>query len=163
MMENRIIVLGFANQFGAEGMLEQVEAFEKQGLITLEDAVIASRGSGPNVQIKQARPKTGKTSLKGSGVGFLAGMLLGGPILGAAAGAGVGAIIGAIKDYGLDDNFVRDITDSLDTDKSALFLLVKESKPEEFHDKLHQYEAQVLTTNLPPEREKALRAMLGDK
>ncbi|MEJ2710893.1 MAG: DUF1269 domain-containing protein [Anaerolineales bacterium] len=153
-MESKIVVLGFDRQYGAEGMLEQIE------LITLEDAVIASRGVGKDVEIMQARPQGKKGSLKGSGVGLLAGLLLGGPILGVAAGAGIGAIVGSVRDYGLDDKFVEGITESLKPDSSALFLLVKEAKAEEFQGKLDQFEAYVLTTSLPPDREKALREMI---
>jgi len=88
-MTSTIIVLGFEHEYGAEGMLEHIDNFEQEGLISLEDAVIATRGVGGEVTIKQANPQAGKTSLKGSGVGLLAGLLLGGPILGAAAGAAV--------------------------------------------------------------------------
>lgn len=159
-MESKIIVLGFESQYGAEGMLEEIEKFEQNGLIVLEDAVIALRGTGTDVEIRQARPQGGKTALKGSGVGLLAGLLLGGPILGVAAGAGIGGIISAFKDYGLDDNFVEQISKSLRPECSALFLLVKEAKAEEFQGKLDQFEASVLTTTLPPDREKALRKMI---
>jgi len=160
-MESKIVVLGFEAQFGAEGLMEEFDKFEKEGLITLKDAVIASRGPGMDVEIKQARPKAGKKALKGSGIGLLAGILLGGPILGVAAGAGIGAIVGSVKDYGLDDKFVEGITESLRPDSSALFLLVNEAKVEEFEGKLNQFEAHVLITSLPPDKEKALRELIG--
>jgi len=159
-MESKIVVLGFDRQFGAEGVLEEFDKFEKEGLIILEDAVTASRGSSPHVEIKQARPKTGKKALKGTGIGLLAGILLGGPILGAAAGAGIGAIVGSAKDYGLDDNFIKGITESLKPDSSALFLLIKEAKAEEFQGKLKQFDMHVLVTSLPPDKEDALRKLI---
>jgi uncharacterized membrane protein len=162
-MASKIVVLGFDNQYGAEGMLEQIEKFEEDGLITLEDAVSASRGVGTNVEITQARPQGGKAALKGSGVGLLAGLLLGGPILGVAAGAGIAAIASAIKDQGLDDDFVNEITKSLKPESSALFLLVKEAKTEEFQDKLAQFDARILTTTLDPDKEKALQEMIEGK
>lgn len=160
-MESRIVVLGFDGQYGAEGMLEQMESFEEQGLITLEDAVVTSRGVGTNIEVKQAHKK--HSALKGSGVGLLAGILLGGPILGVAAGAGIGAIMGKAKDSGLDEGFVSGIAESLKPDSSALFLLIKEVKAEEFEGKLNEFGARVLTTSLPIEREKALRDLLGEE
>ena len=160
-MASTIIVLGFDHQYGAEGMLEHIDKFQQEGLITLEDAVIASRGVGGEVTIKQANPQTGKTSLKGSGVGLLAGLLLGGPILGVAAGAGIGAIVGAAKDFGLDDHFVEEISESLKPESSALFLLVKEANTEELQGRFDKYDARVITTTLPPDREKALQKLLG--
>lgn len=160
-MTSTIIVLGFDHQYGAEGMLEYIDQFEREGLITLNDAVIAERGVGGEVTIKQANPQTGKTSLRGSGVGLLAGLLLGGPILGVAAGAGIGAIVGAAKDFGLDDHFVEEISESLKPESSALFLLVKEANTEELQGRFDKYEARVITTTLPPDREKALQKLLG--
>lgn len=161
-MTSKIIVLGFDHEYGAEGMLEHLDTFQQEGLISLEDAVIASRGVGKDVTIKQANPQTGKTSLKGSGVGLLAGLLLGGPILGAAAGAGIGAIVGSIRDFGLDDHFVEGISESLKPESSALFLLVKEAKTEELQGKFDKYEARVITTSLSPDKQKALQKFLGE-
>lgn len=162
-MTSTIIVLGFDRQYGAEGMLEHIEKLEQEGLIKLEDAVIASRGVGDKVTIEQANPQTGKTSLKGGGLGILAGLLLGGPILAAAAGAGIGAIIGSVKDFGLDDHFVKDISDSLKPESSALFLLVKEAKLEELQGRFGNYDARVMTTTLSPDKEIALQKFLENK
>ena len=161
-MTSTIIVLGFDHQHGAEGMLEHLDQIQQEGLIILEDAVITSRGVGDKVDIKQANPQTGKTSLKGSGVGLLAGLLLGGPILGAAAGAGIGAIVGSVRDFGLDDHFVKEISESLKPESSALFLLVKEAKTEELQGRFSNYEARVITTTLSPEKQKALQQFLGE-
>ena len=152
-MTSTIIVLGFDHQHGAEGMLEHLDQIQQEGLIILEDAVITSRGVGDKVDIKQANPQTGKTSLKGSGVGLLAGLLLGGPILGAAAGAGIGAIVGSVRYFGLDDHFVKEISESLKPESSALFLLVKEAKTEELQGRFSNYEARVITTTLSPEKQ----------
>jgi len=162
-MTSTIIVLGFDHQYGAEGMLDHLDQFEKGGFITLEDAVITSRGVGDKVDIKQANPQTGKTSLKGSGVGLLAGLLLGGPILGAVAGSGIGAVVGSIKDFGLDDRFVKEISESLKPESSALFLLVKEAKTEELQGRFDNYGARVITTTLHPDEEIALQKFLGEK
>jgi len=162
-MTSTIIVLGFDHEYGAEGMLEHIDKIEQEGLITLEDAVIAERGIEGNVTFKQANPQTGKASLKGSGVGLLAGLLLGGPILGVAAGAGIGAIVGSVRDFGLDDHFVEGISESLKPESSALFLLVKEAKTEELQGRFDKYEARVITTTLSPDKQEALQKFLGER
>jgi len=162
-MTSTIIVLGFDHEYGAEGMLEHLNTFQQEGLILLEDAVIAERGVEGNVTIKQANPQAGKTSLKGSGVGLLAGLLLGGPIMGAAAGAGIGAIVGSVRDFGLDDHFVEGISESLKPESSALFLLVKEAKTEELQGRFDKYEARVITTSLSTDKQKALQKFLGER
>src|SRR5262245_53466478 len=158
--ENKIIVFGFDRQYGAEGALIEIEKMVEEGLLTIEDAVTATCNIAGNVEIKQGRPKSGKSAKKGAGVGLLAGMLLGGPILGVAIGAGIGKIIGSMKDYGLDDKFIGSISASLQPETSALFLLVVDAKIDEIRERLKHLEARVLTTNLPADKEKELRKLM---
>jgi uncharacterized membrane protein len=159
-MDDRIVVFGFDREFGAEGALIDIEKMVEEGLLVIEDAVTASCNIAGQIQIKQGRPKSNKSAKAGAGVGFLAGMLLGGPILGAAVGAGIGKIMGSLKDYGLDDKFIGSISASLQPQSSALFLLVVEAKADEIKERLKHLEARVLTTNLPPEKEKELRKLV---
>jgi uncharacterized membrane protein len=161
-MASNIVVLGFDNQYGAEGMLEDMQRWQEEGLLELEDAVIASRGPGRDVQIEQTHRQGGRFALRGGGAGLLAGLLLGGPILGLAAGAAAGGIAAALKDYGLDDNFVEEVSQWVKPETSALFLLVKEAKADDVLEKLRSYGAVVLTTTLAPEQEERLRQALAE-
>jgi len=162
-MESRIVVLGFDNQYAAEGMLQDLYRLQDEGLIDLEDAVVASRGVGTRVDIKQTRSLTGKYAGRGTGVGLLAGLLLGGPILGLIGGAAIGAITGALKDYGLDDEFIDEVSEWVGPNSSALFLLVKEAKAGEVLERLRVWKAKVLTTTLPEEAEKRLEETLAEE
>jgi len=159
-MANNIVVLGFKNQYGAEAMLEDIEKWQEEGLIELEDAVIASRGVGGEVQIEQTHKQGGRFALRGGGAGLLAGLLLGGPIVGLVGGIAAGGIAGALKDYGLDDAFVEEVSEWVQPETSALFLLVKEAKADEVLERLRTYGAMVLTSTLAPEQEKRLRQAL---
>lgn len=160
-MASQVVVLGFDNQYAAEGMLESITKMQEEGLIELEDAVIASRGPGTQVEIQQTRSETGKFALRGTGIGLLAGLLLGGPILGLAGGAAIGAISGAMKDHGLDDKFVNQVSEWVRPNTSALFLLVKEAKGEEVLARLKPFKAKILTTTLSDEQEKRLKEILA--
>ena len=162
-MANNIVVLGFNSQYGAEGMLEDMQRWQEEGLLELEDAVIATRGPGRNVQIEQTHKQGGKFALRGGGAGLLAGLLLGGPILGLVAGAAAGGIASALKDSGLDDDFVEEVSQWLQPETSALFLLVKEAKADEVLEKLRPYGATVLTTSLAPEQEERVRQALAEE
>jgi uncharacterized membrane protein len=127
-MANNIVVLGFESEYGAEAMLEDVRRWQEEGLIEVEDAVIASAGPGGKVDIKQThRSEKGKFALRGGGAGLVAGALLGGPILGVVAGVAAGVLKGTSKDkrFGLDDEFVDEVSGWLHANRSALFLLVK--------------------------------------
>ena len=157
------MVLGFDNRYGAEGMLESIQKWEEEGLIELEDAVVAWSGPSGEVQIQQTHKQGGKFASRGGGVGLLAGLLLGGPIVGLVGGATIGAITAALKDYGLDDEFVREASQWVRPETSALFLLVKEAKADEIEARLRPHGALVLTSSLDPEQEKRLRATLAEE
>lgn len=160
-MASQIVVLGFDNRYAAEAMLESISKMQEDGLIELEDAVVASRGPGTQVEIQQTRSETGKFALRGTGIGLLVGLLLGGPIVGLVGGAAIGAITGALKDQGLDDSFVDQVSEWVKPNTSALFLLVKEAKGEEVLARLKPFKAQVLTTTLSDEQQNRLKASLA--
>lgn len=162
-----IIVLGFPDKEGAENMLANVESWEQRGFFTVKDAVVVTKGSGNNqLEIKQTVKKAGKWALGGGGIGFLAGMLIGGPVGGLVVGATIGAISGAMKDSGIDDKFIRSVSESMDGDTSTLFVMV-EPNPDRDEDalrnELSEQRATVVSTTLAPEREQALRNMLSGK
>lgn len=160
-MASQVVVLGFDEEQGAEAMFDYLGEMQHEGLLELEDAVIASRGPGSNVEIRQTHSKAGKFALRGSGIGLLAGLLLGGPIGGLIGGAAIGGVTGALKDHGLDDSFVQDVSGWLRPNTSALFLLVKAAKGDEVLQRLQSLPAKVLTTTLPDEAEKRLRESLA--
>jgi uncharacterized membrane protein len=162
-MASNIVVLGFKNQYGAEGMLKDIQKWQEGVLIELEDAVIASRAAGGGIQIEQTHKEGGRFALRGGGAGLLAGLLLGGPILGLVGGVAAGGIANALKDYGLDDTFVKEVSQWVQPETSALFLLVKEAKADEVLDKLRPQGAIVLTTTLAPEQEKRLQQALAEE
>jgi uncharacterized membrane protein len=160
-MASQVVVFGFDEEQGAETMLDYVDDMQKEGLLELEDAVIASRGPGTDVDIRQMHSKAGKFALRGSGIGLLAGLLLGGPIGGLIGGAAIGGITGALKDHGLDDSFVEEVSGWVRPNTSALFLLIAEAKGEQVLPRLQSLNARVLTTTLPEEAEKRLRESLA--
>ena len=65
----------------------------------------------------------GKGAKRGSFWGFLIGLILGGPIAGALGGLALGTIYGGIKDKGLDDDFVKNVTKTMHSHSSAIFIL----------------------------------------
>lgn len=162
-MANNIIVLGFEGVSTAEDMLSTFELMQEQGIITLEDAVIATRATGGHVEIKQTHSETGKFALRGSGVGLLAGLLLGGPIGGLVAGATIGAIGGAMKDQGIDDAFIRQISEALVPDSSALFLMGRAEDADRFYKEIKPFKAMVATTTLSEEQERMLKDALAEE
>jgi len=83
--------------------------------------------------------------------------------VGLVGGLAAGGIAGALKDYGLDDSFIKEVSQWVQPETSALFLLVKEAKADEVLEELRSHEASVLTTTLAPEQEKRLRQTLAEE
>lgn len=162
-MASHIVVLGFELEYGAQGMLNDLQKWQEEGLVELEDAAIATSTPDGTIRIKQTHKKDDHFTLKGGGAGLLAGLLLGGPILGLIAGATAGAIKGSMKDYGLEDDFIEDVSKWVQPDTSALFLLVNEAKADQLLEKLRPFKAIILTTTLPQEGEDKLRDALADE
>jgi uncharacterized membrane protein len=159
-MTSNVIALIFDGATTAENMLTLFEDLQERNVVALEDAALASRGVSDQVEIKQTQSVTGKYTLRGTGIGLVAGLLLGGPIGGLAAGAAIGAISGSLKDIGIDDLFINDVSSALGPNSSALFLMGKANDPDEFHKALAPFRARVISTTLSDEQVKQLRATL---
>ena len=156
---SNIVALAFEGRETADGWLKDLNKLAEDGHIEILDAVVASRWVGKDVDIKQTQSAKGKYAKRGTGIGFLAGLLLGGPILGAAGGAAVGAITGSMKDVGIEDSFIEEIAQGVAPNTSMLFLMVQNAD-EKVMEYLKPFKARVLTTTLPPEEEARLQKIL---
>jgi uncharacterized membrane protein len=174
----QLVILAFDGAHTADDMLTLVQDLDDRGLLTIEDAVVASRpavgdrlmptvgttgapvgefaNEHPAVTITQTDSRRGRSALLGGGVGLLLGWLFGGPV----GGAAVGAVIGALRDRGIDDRFIHELGDQLQPDSSAIFLLVRSAEPARVLEELRPYKGRVIHTTIAPEVEAALRKTL---
>lgn len=160
-LDNQMIALGFEGEATAAEVLNNILDWQEHGILKLEDAVIASRGYGAQVDIRQTKTMTGKYALKGSGIGLLAGILLGGPVGGLVVGAAAGAVAGKRKDIGIDDHIIKQVSDELRPDTSMLFLLGKAQDPKRLSDALSTLDAVVVTSTLTGQQQENLMRLLG--
>jgi uncharacterized membrane protein len=91
----------------------------------------------------------------------LIGLLFFVPIFGAAIGAGAGALMGKFSDLGINDDFVKQVGNSINPGESALFLLVRDAVVDKVLPQLKQFQFQVIQTSLSQEDEQRLRETLG--
>ncbi len=91
--------------------------------------------------------------------GLLIGILFFNPILGAALGAASGALGGALSDYGINDKFMKDVSEVLQPGQAALFLMVRRHASDKVIDRLSQKGGKIIRTNLDATKEAALRAV----
>ena len=121
---------------------------QKEKLIDLEDACVVERTADGKVHIKQAVDLAAIGAAQGGSLGALWGTLvellllnpLAGMALGALAGAGTGALSGAMTtDFGINDEFIEKLGETVPAGSSALFIQVKEMTEERvFRDRTLQ-------------------------
>ncbi|WP_429811095.1 DUF1269 domain-containing protein [Ensifer sp. B1-9] len=166
---SELIVVGFDSPEEADRVLVRLAGLKKEYLIDLEDAVVVVRDTEGKVHLKQSLNLTavGATSglLSGSIWGGLVGLLFLNPLagfaIGGALGAGAGALSGSLTDYGIDDEFIKSLGNTIPNNSSALFILVRKVQPEKVLAEFPDLRGRVLKTSLSPEQEQKLQAALS--
>ncbi|MGC9526312.1 MAG: DUF1269 domain-containing protein [Limnospira sp.] len=148
---------------GAEKALDKLKELQKQLLIEIEDAAIVYWPEGrKKPKTTQAVDLVGAGAFGGAFWGLLFGLIFFVPLFGMAVGALAGALSGHFTDYGIDDDFIKDVRDQVTEGTSALFLLtgnVTMDKVEEaFKD---EEKGQLIKSNLTSEQEAKLREDFG--
>jgi len=157
-------VYKFTTESGAEQMLGTVQSLQTQHLIKLQDAAIVTWPEGKN------NPKTRQLAnlgaigaLDGAFWGMLFGFLFFIPLLGAAIGAVMGGLSGYFADYGIDDNFIKQVREKVTPGTSALFLMTSDATVDKVVDALKQHQFELVSTNLPKEQEEKLRELFAQE
>jgi uncharacterized membrane protein len=165
-----LVVLDFDGIHTADEVLNKLRSLQKENLIDLEDACVVERGEDGRVHIKQAVNLTSmgatRGGLSGAFWGTLVGLLflnpLAGMAIGALAGAGAGALAGSLADYGINDDFVKRLGETIPPGSSALFVLVKSVTLDKVLPEIEPYKPRVLRTSLSNEAEAKLKATLAE-
>jgi uncharacterized membrane protein len=164
-----LVVVGFDNPNEADRALVELARLQREYLIDLEDAVVAIRGPDGKLRLKQSVDLVGAGAagggLWGAMWGSLVGLLFLNPLLGLVAGgalgAGAGALSGSLADYGINDDFIRQVGETLQPNTSALFVLVRKAQPEKVLQELSGFRGRVIRSSLSPEQEARLQTALS--
>jgi uncharacterized membrane protein len=156
-----LVVIVYPSEQKAEEVRKRLFELQKEYLIKLGDAVIATKSSDGQIQLHQVVNTTASGALSGSFWGLLIGVLFLNPILGAALGAAGGALGGALTDFGINDKFMKDLAESIHPGDAALFVLVREMTADKVLEQIKDYGGVVLKTSLTDAREQALRDALA--
>ena len=78
-------------------------------------------------------------------------------------GAASGALNGAISDIGVDDDFMRELGESLPPGSSALFVLIKKATPDKVLQEIAPFGGKVLRTSLSKDDETQLQEVLDKR
>jgi len=157
---SELISVAYPDAYKAADVLNAMRRLQNEYLIDLEDAAYVTKDSEGRIRLHQSVniPLIGAVS--GTFWGALIGMIFLNPLLGAALGAGSGALSGAIADYGINDDFMKNLAAELRPDSSALFILARRYTPDKVIQELSRFGGTVLRTSLTHEAEVRLQQAL---
>lgn len=155
-----LIVIGYEDKYKAEEVRLTLRKLQKDYLIDLEDAVVATKDDKGKVQLHQAVNLTAAGAMGGGFWGTLVGVIFLNPLLGLAVGAAAGAASGALTDIGINDNFMKELAANMGTSGSMLFVLVRRATEDKVLEELRGSGGKVLKTSLSHEDQAKLQAAL---
>jgi uncharacterized membrane protein len=157
-----LTVWKFETSSGAKDALATLAELQRQHHIVLIDAATVTWPKGKKQpRTQQAVDLVGRGALDGAFWGMLFGFLFFVPLLGLAVGAAVGGVSGRFKDYGINDDFIKDVQSKVTEGTSALFLLTGAATREKVQEAFQNVKMELISSNLSDAQEAELRAAFG--
>ncbi len=158
---SNLVVIAYPDEYRAAEVLASLRRLNKEYLIDFDDACYVTKDARGKIKLHQNTSLTGAAAAWGGMWGMLIGLLFFVPFIGLAIGAGLGALSGKLSDYGIDDNFAKQLTQTLQPNSSAIFVLVRSSTPDKVIPEISRYGGTILQTSLPKETEEKLQTALN--
>lgn len=158
---NDLLVIAFPSEQKADEVRSKLLAMQQDYTIALGDAVVAVKHEDGSVKLNQLINTTAIGAVSGAFWGTLIGLIFLMPLAGAAVGAASGALGGTLSDFGIDDNFIKEVTAAIPPGSAALFLLVKKMTADKVLEDLKGVGGAVLRTSFDKSMEDAIRSALA--
>jgi uncharacterized membrane protein len=157
---SNLVVVAYPDEYRAAEVLASLRRLNREYLIDLDDACYVTKDARGKIKLHQNTTLAGAGAAWGGMWGLLIGLLFFVPFLGLAIGAGLGALTGKLSDYGIDDQFAKQVARTMQPNSSAIFVLVRKSTPEKVLPEISKFGGTVLQTSLSPEAEAKLTSAL---
>jgi uncharacterized membrane protein len=155
-----LVAIAYPDENRAEQVMEELKQLQSEYLVDLESAVYVTKDAEGKVKVHGVDRLTGPEAAWGAFWGLLFGILFFVPVAGVLFGAGLGALFGHFTKIGLDEDFVKGLSDKLGPNSSAIFMLVRKATPDKVVPELSKFGGTVLTSNLPDDADKKLQEAL---
>jgi len=153
----------------ARAARNEIANMSRDGLVRLEDAVVAYKDQYGDVKLDQAVNLTATGAAGGAFWGVLLGAIFGiatgtpyAALAGAAGGAAGGAISGKFADAGVSDEMMKETSAALEDGQAILFFLGRTGAPDKVLERLKPFGGTVVTSNLPEETDQKINAALAN-
>ena len=157
-----LTVWKFDTADGAENALKKLGELASQHLIILLDAAVVTWPEGKKKpKTRQAVDLVGKGALDGAFWGMLFGFIFFVPFLGMAVGAAMGALSGKFADFGINDQFIKDVQEKVTEGTPALFVYSGAATEDKVREAFAGVKMELISSNLTAEHEAELREAFG--
>jgi uncharacterized membrane protein len=156
-----LVAIVYPSEAKAEEVRQRLFKLQREYLIKFSDAVIAVKTEAGPVKLNQLVNTTAAGAARGSFWGLLVGILFLNPLIGVALGTASGALGGALTDYGINDAFMKELSENLQPGKAALFVLIEEMTADKVLSEIRDAGGTVLKTSLDDSKENMLRDALA--
>ncbi|MGZ3639959.1 MAG: DUF1269 domain-containing protein [Ktedonobacterales bacterium] len=164
-----LVVITYPDINQAGVVLNTLKRLVTEHVLDMDDAVYVTKDANGEVELHQMINLPGAGAASGGASGALWGGLIGllflqpvaGAAIGAAIGAGTGALAGKVADYGIDDNFVKQLSAQMTPNSSAIFVLVRRATVDKVLPEISAFGGTVLRTSLSNEAEQRLQTALS--
>src|SRR5689334_14678125 len=162
-MSSELIVITYANADEAEQVVEALRHLESQHLLELEDLEYCARDVDGNIAMYASVSRPLQAAALGAFWGTFLGRCFDQPLLGAGLGAAGGALASTlVKQGGIDERFVRELSATLAPGSSAVFALVKRYTRGKVLPVLGRFGGTVLHTSLCEADEELIQRRLDE-
>jgi uncharacterized membrane protein len=158
---SELIVAGFKGEFTADEVLLDLLKMKQIHLIDLDYAVVAARRDDGTIRVSHNNVVVHADA---TAVGQWGTLLFGGPvgyIIGALIGAVIGETVKGLKKIGIQDDLIKDVSETLEPGSSAIFIMVRKSLSDKVVEELKNFKAKLLRTSLTITNEAELLKELG--
>jgi uncharacterized membrane protein len=156
-----LVAIVYPSEAKAEEVRQKILKLQREYLITIGDAVIAVKTENDSIKLNQLVNTTASGAAAGSFWGLLVGLLFMNPLIGVALGAASGALGGALTDFGINDQFMKELTASVKPGDAVLFVLIKHMTADKVLNEIKDAGGVVLKTSLDEKKEQILRDALA--
>ncbi|NCF67656.1 MAG: DUF1269 domain-containing protein [Chloroflexi bacterium] len=160
---SNLIVIVFDDAEQAGNVRATLKSVEHEGRLRLDDSAVVVKDEKGKIHVKDQMDRGVKV---GAVTGGLLGILLASvffPIGGLIIGAVAGGLIGSAAGLGISKSFIKEVSESMTENSSALFIIVRDGDPDLAVAALRPYQGKILQTTLSPEDEETLRRTLKKK
>jgi len=144
---SELIVAGFKGEFTADEVLLDLLKMKQIHLIDLDYAVVVARRDDGTIRVSHNNVLVHADATAGGQWGIL----FGGPvgyIIGAIIGAVIGETVKGLKHIGIEDDFIKEVSETLEQGNSAIFIRARKALSEKVLEELRHFNAQLLRSSL---------------